>query len=174
MKLFGFEISESVVALAVSAIGLVIACASKEKSETVANALGTTVKELSSKELPVDISERVIEKAIRAKVDGTVSEMVRKAASEAEKEVTADVKDKVTREINARYEDVKSDVARELKAQVGRVDISAVKKQVVEDAKEEAMDKFKDSLDEVLEKFDGQLNNVGAIYSHIAKKMSEK
>ena len=57
---------------------------------------------------------------------------------------------------------------------VARIDESKLKKEVAQKAKEQIAEKFDGKLDDLLEEFNGNLQNVGRIYRSIAKSFSKE
>ena len=73
--------------------------------------------------------------------------------------------------MNTAYSDLKGDVQKEMERQLGNIDISDVRKEVIRRAKERAAEKFDSDLKEVLNTYNRDLENISKIYSSIAEKM---
>lgn len=159
--------------LGLSIVSLVISIVSGRKTnkklEMISERINTSIDDLMNSEIEVDISDSIINTAVKKKTEEEVGKMANAACSEAKKRVASEFHDIIEREVNAQYDSVKNEVAAEIKRQVGRIDINEVKKQVVRQAKEEAMEKFHEELDGVLDKYNDQLADVGKIYTSIAK-----
>lgn len=121
-------------------------------------------------ELVEELTKEKIEQELERKVPQYISSEVKSAM----KDIRKDFSDKVQREINDQYDDIKTEVREAVKSKVGAIDISDVKKQVILEAKAEAVSKFKRDLDNVLDDYNNQLEDVGKIYTSIAKKFSDK
>ena len=65
-------------------------------------------------------------------------------------------------------------VADQIAKNVAGIDESKLKKEVVQKAKEQIAEKFDDKLDDLLEEFNGNLQNVGKIYKSIARSFSKE
>lgn len=61
-----------------------------------------------------------------------------------------------------------------LRKNVAKIDEARLKREVVTKAKEQIAEKFDDKLDDILEEFNGNLQNVGKIYKSIAKSFSKE
>jgi hypothetical protein len=174
MKLNLNEISvTSIVGLAISGLALLFALKERKKIDIVCENLDCSVKDLCKKDINIDISEEVVNMVVQERTNNEVAKFMPKAVESGRKEATALFKDAVQREINSQYADIKSEVRRSVQEKVGHIDISGVKRQVIEDAKEEAAERFHDELDGVLEKFNDELSSVKKIYASIAQKISE-
>ena len=101
-------------------------------------------------------------------------DLARKASASAVNQVRDIIRTEVKSAVDKAYADVKKSVAEELRRQVADIDISDVKEEVVERAKDKAAEKFESALDGVLNNFNDNLQNVAKIYSSIAKTFSEK
>jgi len=172
-----FNITElsvtNIVCLAVSGLALYFSLKERNKIETVCNNLDRSVKELCKKDIDIDISKEVVDIVVQEQAKKEVSKYLPKAVEAGRKEAIALFKDAVQKEINSQYSDIKSEVKRTVQNKVGYIDISGVRRQVIEDAKEEAAKRFHDELDGVLEKFNDELSSVKKIYASIAQKISE-
>jgi hypothetical protein len=156
-----------------SIVSLIVAILTGRKSkatvQSISDRINVAVDDLMNSEIEVDISESIINTAVKKKTEEEVGRMTTAACSEAKKKIAGEFYDIISREVNAQYDSVKNEVAAEIKRQVGRIDINEVKKQVVRQAKEEAMERFHEDLEGVLEKYNDQLADVGKIYNSIAK-----
>lgn len=166
----------SLIGLGVATIGTVYSIASGKRLKDVCRRLDVSIDDLvnkAGKDIQLDISDKAVNEAI----DRLISEQVAASAPRIEAKIRSDlyskISDEVKREVNAQYNDIKTNVVREVKEKVGHIDISDVKKQVIADAKEEAAGRFRDELDNILERFNDQLSDVKKIYSSIAKTFSD-
>ena len=84
-----------------------------------------------------------------------------------------DIRAKVQKEVNKEYESIKNSVLKEITASAAKIDASRVRRDVEEAAKEAAMEKFDDNLDDILEKFNDSLDNTTKIYSSIREAITK-
>lgn len=138
-------------------IGIGYAIGTRSKMNTLCEKLDTSIDKLSD-DIPVDIPEKLVSRAIENAVQREVAAAVKLATNEVERQYTA-ISDGVTDEIAAR---------------VARIDEAKLRKEVVEKAKKQIADKFDDKLDDLLEEFNGNLQNVGKIYTSIAKSFTKE
>ena len=163
-----------VVSVGIATVGAIYSIVSGKRYKQLCEKFDTCIDDLCERDdLKIDISERIINEAIDKAVDKQVKITVPEVENNVRAELMTKVSSEVKKEVNASYESIKSNVAREIKQQVGNIDISEVKKQVVADAKEEAAGRFRDELDGILNRFNDQLSDVKKIYSSIAKSFSD-
>ena len=129
-----------------------------------------------STEVDIDISEEIVDKAVQTSVAREADRQVTKAVDIAVRDIKGktqqDLSSKVSTAVNSSYSDIKSQVREELQKQLGHIDISEVRKEVIADAKKEVADRLDKDIDEILEDYNKNLKNVSNIYSSIAKTIS--
>lgn len=126
------------------------------------------IDELAAK-VNVDIQDELLERAIRQAVHDTTSRIV----SQMSRELELEIRSKVRQHIDILTDDTKAAVSLEITNRLSKIDISGMQKEVVEKAKDAIAVKFDSRLDDLLEEFNGNLQNVQKIYSSIAKSMSK-
>lgn len=156
----------------VGLIGIGYALGARKKLNDICDRIDQSLDNLSDN-MAVDIPQSMIDRAVEKAVDREVERQVGKAADRAVKEVTSDIRSEIKKSVNSSYSDVKTSVTDELKRQVGRVDIAEVKRDVINEAKDTAAKQFQDSLDDILEKFNNDLNNISLIYKSIANAITK-
>lgn len=122
----------------------------------------------------VKVPEEVVNKAINIAVDREVSNCAIKAARDASNMIASDIRKKAEVAVNNEYANIRNDVKSALTKKVGDLDISEIREEVVEKAKDEAATRFKNDLDKVLDTYSENLKNVGKIYQSIADTMNPK
>ena len=157
----------SIVGVAAGIVGLGYAIKSLDKINQIKDVVDRATNELSDN-IHVDVSEALIERAVNKVASEQVSTMVVKATNEIKHTICADIRSKVDHAVSEAYSDIKKSVSEEISKQVGKVSIDGIRNEVIERAKEAAAEKFDEELDEILEKFNGDLNNVSKIYRSIA------
>lgn len=78
-----------------------------------------------------------------------------------------DIHAEVQKEINKEYDSIKDFVLKEINVSASKIDVARVRRDVEEAAKEAALDKFDDNLDDILENFNKSLSDTSKIYSSI-------
>lgn len=168
------------VALIVSAVSKKHSKRSKDDAEEmrsevkqVCKNLNESFDDLSKKDIKFDISDAMIDMVAKDTIEKEVSVRMRNVVDRGLKLAESEFKDAVSREINTQYDDIKGSVKREVTKQIGSIDINGVKREVIAEARDMAQKKFRDELDNELEKFNRNLDDVGKIYTSIAKKFKE-
>lgn len=141
------------------------------KMNRLANKLDKTVDDLAG-DIKVDVSEALVERAVDRAVEREVGITVRNATATVTKEIKADIRKEVKSSVESVYSDIKDRVTKEVERQVGNIDISSIRKEVVEKGKQAALEKLNSSLDDILNKFNDDLHNVSRIYESIANRMT--
>ncbi len=142
------------------------------KMQKLSNKIGESIDKMS-KDIDVNVPDILVEKAVEKAVDREVGRTVNYATSQLTKDIRSDIRKEVKETVQSIYSDIKRDVVKEVERQVGNIDISSVRKEVVEKGKQAALEKLNNSLDEILDKFNQDLHNVSKIYESIANRMSK-
>lgn len=121
-------------------------------------------------EIPTDMIERSVVKIAERKYDMAIRNACDEAVTRTRNDFDNRIKVAVADEFNIQ----KAEVAKEMKRKINSIDISAIRREVVEEAKETAAEKFKSDLDDILAKHNEELDNVSTIYASIAEKLSGK
>ena len=161
------------IGLAVGAAGAAMSVYMARRTSLLAAKIDMTVEELAVK-TPVSIKEAMIEKAVRNAVDREVGSTIAIASNQAVAAVTGDMKEQVRRAVAAQYSAVEPAVAKEIAAQVERLDIETLKRDVSERAKTAILKKFDGNLDDVLREFKRNLDSVPKVYGAVLGSMAQK
>ena len=153
-------------------IGIGYAIGARKRMNDICAKIDKSLDEISNG-MEIDIPQSVIDKAVDKAVDREVGKAVEKAATTAANDVKQDIYKEVKQAVNESYSDVKASVTEELRRQVAKVDISEARREVIREAKETAADKFDSNLNDILEKFNGDLNNISFIYKSIANAITK-
>lgn len=140
------------------------------KMDRVCSKLDTSVDEISES-VNVDLSEVIVKDALDQAMDKAAYKAVKNAAATAVKQIHNDIFKEVKIAVNNAYTDLKEDIAIEMHRQVSNIDISSIKQTVIEKASKRVAEKFESDLEDILEKYNKDLNNVSKIYSSIAKSV---
>ena len=139
----------------------------------IARNINVSVKELSDR-TNVYATDAMVERAVEKAVERTTSRVAVDVKHRVEKKIEADVHKQVKDAMDGLYSDFKKSVSAEMTKQASAINLRELKAEVVEKAKEAAVEKFNDSLDDILDKFNSELDNVSKIYSSIADKITKK
>lgn len=122
----------------------------------------------------IEVKETIIDAVVERKVSEEVAHAVKKSAAVAVADIEDDIHDQIEAEVEKEYDDIKESVQTEIKNQISDININKLKNEVVKQAKEAAAKKFENDLDEVLEKYNNNLEKLTSIYGSIAQKMNPK
>lgn len=153
--------------------GIGYAIGTRSKMNNLCEKLDMSINSLAN-DIPVDIPEKMVSKAIESAVQREVAAAVKKAADEVVAAAERDIRREVNIEVERQYTTISDGVSDEVANRVARIDESKLRKEVIEKAKKQIADKFDDKLDGLLEEFNGNLQNVGKIYTSIAKSFSKE
>ena len=138
------------------------------KVNKLSGMIEVAVDDLSSK-VKVDISEDLLDAAVQRAVDREINYISSRITRDLNMEIRAQVKGSV----NTSSTEIKASVATEIANQVKRIDISDMEREVVARAKDAVADKFDRKLDNLLEEYNENLQNVKKIYGSIAKSITK-
>ncbi len=138
------------------------------KNRTLSYAAQANVDDLASR-LNVSIKEELLERAVKQAINAAASRIT----SQVTRELEAEIRSRVRNHVDQLSDDTKDLVSLEITRRVSKIDISDMQKEVVEKAKEAVANKFDAKLDDLLEEFNTNLQNVQKIYSSIAKSMTK-
>ena len=120
-----------------------------------------------------DIPEKLIDKAVEEAAKNEARRAVEVATKEVISQVKKDIHTAVQREVDKEYDVIKDSVLNEITVSASKIDASKVRRDVEAAAKEAALEKFDDNLDDILEKFNESLDNTSRIYSSIREAITK-
>lgn len=120
-----------------------------------------------------DIPEDLIQKAVEKAVETEAKRVVGQATKEAVNKIEKDIHKQVLEVVNAEYDDIKGKVLKEATESAAKIDTDRVRRDVEKAAKEAALEKFDDNLDDILENFNETLTNTTKIYSSIREAVAK-
>ena len=129
--------------------------------------------EALSDKIELDLDDAVIRKGVERAISREVKYKIDDASREAIREVRNEMRSKIRLEIEDEFSDLKSEMKKELKKQVNALDTDRIKREFIEESKSYAAEKFKDDLDDILEKHNEELEKITKIYSAISEKLTE-
>lgn len=147
--------------------GIAYGLYTSHKMKNICSKLDKSIDDVASS-VNVDISEVLIDAAVEKAVEKEAAVAVKRSTEKAVKDIESDISKEVKTAVREHYSNLKEDVAREMRKQVGEIDIREIREDVVDKAKEQLAAKFDNSLDDLLEKYNKDLANVSKIYSSIA------
>ena len=157
--------------IGVGLVGLGYAMGTHSKMAKISENLDRSIDELAGK-TPVDIPESMIERAVEKAVTYEVKQAVGKTTDVVAADVKKDMHKQISEAIESEYSNVKDSVLEELVSAASKIDVRRVRADVEKAAKEHALEKFDDNLDNILENFNDQLKSTSKIYTSIADTMT--
>lgn len=152
-------------------IGIGYAISTQSQLVKVSKRLDKSIDEIAS-DMEIDIPEKMVNEAVKKAVETEARKTVERVADDAARAMRADIRTKVNAAIEAEYESIKENVLKEATTSAAKIDCLRVRRDVEEAAKKEALKKFDDNLDDILEKFNNDLNNTSRIYNSIRETIA--
>lgn len=142
------------------------------KMAKISERLNQSINDLSDN-MEFDIPEKLIDKAVEEAAKNEARRAVEEATKEVINQIKNDIHTKVQREVDKEYDSIKDSVLKEITVSASKIDTSKVRKDVEEAAKKAVLDKFDDNLDDILEKFNKDLENTSKIYGSIREALTK-
>lgn len=156
----------------VGLIGVGYAIGTRSKMAKISDTLNCSIDELANR-TEIDIPEEMINRAVEKAVAIEAKRAVVKATNDALKDVKKDIHRQVSDAVESEYSNIKESVLKEITYEAAKIDVKRVRADIENAAKKHALDKLDDNLDNILEKFNGDLENVSRIYKSIANTMNK-
>lgn len=153
-------------------VGVGYAFGTHSKMAKISEKLDRSIDELAGN-TPIDIPNDMIERAVEKAVADQVKQSVGKATDDVIVAIKKDMRKQVSDAVEEEYSNVKSTVLDELVNAASKIDVKRVRADVEKAAKEHALEKFDDNLDNILENFNDQLKSTSKIYTSIADTMTK-
>ena len=164
MNKLDYEFFMGIIGIAAGMVGIGYAIGTHSEVARIGKKLDKSIDELAS-DIPVEIDEVVVKRAIERTVKEEVTRTVNNIVKD---EVHKQVNDIVANE----YSTIKDTVLCKLTESAAKINVDRVKSDVEKAAKERALKKFDDNLDDILGDFKNNLENVSKIYRSFADMAS--
>lgn len=148
-------------------VGIGYAMGTHSKMAKISEKLERSIDDLAGN-TPIDIPSGMIERAVEKAVALEAKQAVSKATDVAIVAVKRDIHKQVTDAVESEYSNIKNTVLDELVAEASKIDAKRVRADVERAAKEIALEKFDDNLDDILQKKNEELENAIKIYKAVA------
>lgn len=152
-------------------VGIGYAMGTHSKMAKISEKLERSIDDLAGN-TPIDIPSGMIERAVEKAVALEAKQAVSKATDVAIVAVRRDIHKQVTDAVESEYSNIKNTVLDELVAEASKIDAKRVRADVERAAKEIALEKFDDNLDDILQKKNEELENVIKIYKAVANAVA--
>lgn len=170
------------VGVAFGLVGLGYAFGTHSKMARISEKLDRSIDELAG-DMPVNIPQDMIKRAVERYVAAETKQVVSKATDAVITDVKRDIHKQVSDAVESEYSNIKETVLEELVAEAAKIDTKRVRADVEKAAKEHALEKFDDKLediaDEFREKFDEYMDDckdnlavVNKVYKTFADAMT--
>lgn len=163
----------SIVSIALSAVAIGYTFLVQRKTDKVYSLIEKAIDDVS-KDIPVDVSEAIVERAVEKAANRKIERAIDRASEETIEFINRNISQRVGSAIHKQYAELKDSVSSEIAKQVADIDISKLKRDVEQKAKEAIVEKFDGKLDSLLDDFNQNLSNVSKIYSSIAESMKRE
>lgn len=160
------------VGIALGLVGVGYAIGTHTKMAKISDNLERSIDDLAS-QVPVDIPNDMIERAVEKAVSYEVKQAVCKVTDKVKHDVEYDMHKQISGAIEEEYSNIKETVLKNITEEAAKIDVKRVRYDVEKAAKEKALEKFDDNLDDILENFNDQLKNTSKIYTSIADTMTK-
>ena len=161
----------AVVISAVAAVGgVVVAIVSQRQLKETAELIGQSVKDLSSVEVD-KIQDEVIKEAIEKAAEERVSVICGKVYDTVKTETLLRTRAWVQETTDSMYASISEEVTKQIAKEVAKIDQAKLKKDVEAKAKAIVVEKFDGQLNDLLVEYNRNLENVGKIYQSIASNL---
>lgn len=162
-----------VAALLIGVIAVGYSWDSRRKITQMYDLIENSVDEIS-RTVHVEAPQSVVDIAIDRAVNREVSNVIRSLYRETESKIRLDLQKEVKDSITKSFPSIQNSVFQEIQKQVSLIDISDLKTEIKDEAKERVISKFDGDLDSLLDDFNQNLKNVSKIYNSIADSMTNK
>ncbi len=153
--------------------GLGFAIWQTKKADDLAKKIDSSLSDLESKTV-VDVSNDVVDKAIRSAAEHAVERAVNEAKKEVIREIRTEVKNQVRKEVDANVKRIGADVTDEIAERVANIDEAALQERITKRAEDMVVKKFDGSLNSVLSDFKRQMGNVTKVWEYVADSTRPK
>lgn len=172
MKSFNWDLVIGVTGLVVGLVGIGYASGTRSKMNQVSEKLDKSIDDIirdTRIDIPNGLIERTVERAVEAKTRIAIDNAVNGAMQKAD----GIIRSTVSSAVESQYVSLKDRVLVEMTKRVSNINEDRLRDDVYNAAKKKAVEKFEANLDDILEKFNSDLENVGKIYKSIANAMTK-
>lgn len=153
--------------------GIAGAISSRQSGKKIEELEGQLSKKVNNiaNNLDVDIPDEIVERAVRIAAEAEARRAVKDVGGKIIKEYEGEVRSQVRNSVDLAYANTKSDVKAELSRQVSNLDISGIKKEIIEEASEKAKEKLDEELESIATKFSNDLESSSKILKVVSDKL---
>lgn len=145
----------------------------RKKLNDISDKLDRSIKDLK-RDTEIEIADDILSRAIEESVDEQVEQAVNKVSKRIDRELYQKISSDVSAAISAQYSDIKTRVRDEVEKKVGQIDVSGIRREVVERAKNAAVEKLDGSMDDILSDFKNNLQNITKVYESLSSVFKQQ
>lgn len=161
----------AIVGVAMAAVGGYFLAKTLIKVTKVSNSLEVALEDLE-KSTSVEIKEAIVDKAVERKATEVADKAVKKAVEEIKYDIADSARKEVKKAVDINYESIEAQVKEKIQSELKDLNIERTRQEVIKEAKEAAAKKFETDMENVLEKYNANLDKLTNIYGSIAQKMN--
>lgn len=151
-------------------VGLVYASDCREQTKRVCEKVSKKIDEISD-DFEVDIPDSVVAKAVEKAVNNQVGLRVQSKIDILEHDIKQEIQQRLETAVKDNLELIEKNMASRIDAEISRNDMAELKRQVKRDATIKLSQKLDSDLNDILERYNSNLDNITEIYSSIANKL---
>lgn len=170
-----YGIAAGIGGLIMGALGLYAGIKAHKETNALCKTLNTTLDDAvkaTEITIPDELVQRSVDRAVRTESD----KAVRRAVDGIMTEQVVQIRSQIREAVKDQESTIAHDVAERLAVEVGKIgdeEMRRLKREAVSKASFEVANRLEEDLDDVKGKYMRQLENVGTIYTEIAKKFKE-
>lgn len=151
-------------------VGLVYASDCREQTKRVCEKVSKKIDEISD-DFEVDIPDSVVAKAVEKAVNNQVGLRVQSKIDILEHDIKQEIQQRLETAVKDNLELIEKNMASRIDAEISRNDMAELKRQVKRDATIKLSQRLDSDLNDILERYNSNLDNITEIYSSIANKL---
>lgn len=170
-KTFGYIFGG--IGIIVGVFGIGVALGYRKKNKDIANKIDAAIDDIS-KATAVEIEDEIVKNAVVDAVDREVSKTAKTCAKEIRTDMSISIRKDVAKAVNDERARLKSSVENEINRQVRDIDLDDIQEEIIERAKNDALRKFNNRLEDILGDFNDRLKSTVKIYESIESTLGNK
>ena len=107
--------------------------------------------------LDVDVPDEIVEAALKKAAETETKRSIDATSREIISEYRSTMRAEVRKSVDLAYENTKTDVKKELTRQIENIDISGIKREIINDVKDRVKEELDDAIDKIKGKFEDDL-----------------
>lgn len=146
---------------------------SLHKINKITSKFDMTLNDLADK-TEIEIKQEIVERAMEDAADQEARKAARIAVDTVRNDIHREIQKEVSKSVDDSFKSIEGDVKKEIQKQVGSINIERLRRDVVDEAKKDAIEKFNSDMEDILNKYNENLGKISSIYGSIANSMAGK